>query len=198
MLIFLIFLTTLGQCINNNLDDFFEGKISYKVSITDETGNSINSKEIGDELYYYIKDGKYINKTNGTPEFKEIYDGRDTIYSYLDSKLVEKRSIKNNLEGEVIELHREANVDTILGYGCDKLTITNSKFSFEYYYNRSLRLDHNAFKNHHDNHLNVPYKETKSLPLKVIVYQSDLTLEYIAYKVERKELDNEIFVIPDF
>ncbi|CAM1364540.1 conserved hypothetical protein [Tenacibaculum sediminilitoris] len=178
----------------------FEGKIVYNNSYVSKSKNVSNEQLtslMGGTQVYYFKNGNYKSVFNG--KFMQLL-----LYVNAENKLYNKFSTSNdyywsdgNVEGEEVlnyELHKKK--ETILGYLCDELIIYTQKGTYTYYFNTDFKINAAQFLNHNYANWSFYTEKAKALPLKIIMDVSEFKSSSIAVDIERKKIENDIFILP--
>ncbi|WP_438422228.1 hypothetical protein [Aquimarina macrocephali] len=178
----------------------FEGKITYQNSYESKTPNLTNEQLnllMGTIQEYVIKNANYKTSFNGKMNQFQIYRSEE-------NKLYNKFSNANilywsdgSVEGEkIVEVKKVKNKEMILGINCDELTMRTSRGIYIYYYNSKYAIDPNNFKDHIFGNWYAYVKESKSIPLKMVMDTPEFKSTSIAIKIEELEVKKEIFDLP--
>lgn len=178
----------------------FEGKITYKNSykskmqgVTDEQFTSM----MGTTQEYWIKDGNYKATLNGSMVSWMLYVNKDNkLYSKMANSAIVYWNDASQNTNEVVKAEINKDVITILGYKCDELVITGKNGTEKYYFNGSLKIDANLFKNHKYGNWNEFTSRTNAIPLKMIVETPQFTIESVATEVKAVALEEQFFQLP--
>ncbi|MGO4920395.1 hypothetical protein [Maribacter spongiicola] len=179
----------------------FEGKITY--SNTYESQNPQMTDQqwqtmMGGTQEYFIKNGDYRSVTNGTVMQWQIYvNSENRLYSKMANSetaiwndgLINVDTISN------VKLNK--NVIKILGYDCDELILTCKSGIQKYYFNTSLKVNVSLFENHKFGNWYTFLKESNSLPLKMIVNNTQFTMESIATEVTEMKIKDSDLQLPE-
>ncbi len=178
----------------------FEGIIKYDLAFHDKTGKMDDDQAkqfMGSEQTYYIKGNKYKSSMNGMLKVTQYYTGRDTLYNQMlgvNSLMFIDAKQKNE---EVLSIDIKKNQLNVAGYTCDLLEIKTNKGTMQYYYNESIKVTPEDYKNHKYGLWFYCLEKTGgALPLKMVTDVTSLKLSIEAKSVEIKNLDNSIFEIP--
>ena len=88
------------------------------------------------------------------------------------------------------------NVTEVLGYPCDELVLTCKSGLQKYYFNTKLSVDITLFTNHKFGNWYDYLSKANSLPLKMIIDNSQFSWECVATKVTAMKLDKAFFELP--
>mgnify|MGYP001234641014 CR=1 FL=1 len=178
----------------------FEGKVIYQNTYESKTQNVSNEQLnllMGTLQEYIIKDGNYKSIFNG--QFNQFQ-----LYSSVENKLYNKFSNAEALfwsdgaiEGEkVVDLNIIKNKETILGVNCDELTMKTTKGVYVYYYNAKYSITPDFFKGHLFGNWYFYVKESKAVPLKIVMYTPEFKSTSTAIKIEEYKVDDTYFELP--
>ncbi|WP_109097786.1 hypothetical protein [Aquimarina sp. AU58] len=178
----------------------FEGKVIYQNNYESKTPNLTNEQLnllMGTVQEYIIKKGNYKTSFNGQLSQYQLYRNKE-------NKLYNKFSTNNVLywsdgaiEGEkVIDFKIIKDKENILGLKCDELTMKTSKGTYVYYYNSKYSIDPDYFKKHLFGNWYTYVKESKSIPLKMVMDTPEFKSTSIAIKIEELDVKKEIFELP--
>lgn len=179
----------------------FEGKITYQnsfksklPSVKDDQFNSM----MGNKQEYYIKGGNYRSVTNGTFSQWQLYVNKD---NKLYSKMTSSETILWN-DGcvntdSIIKIELNKGVTEIIGYKCDELILTCKSGIQKYYFNSRLGVDTKLFADHKYGNWYAYLKQANSLPLKMIIDNTQFTMECVATEVKPMKLDDKDFNLPE-
>jgi hypothetical protein len=183
----------------------FEGRITYKNSCekTDER-NSFDIQSflvfMGDTTNIITKEGSYKKITNGNFKPYELYNSSNPISYYKDKitsdtlYFIDYRKF-NDFD---FEYSIEKNSDIILGYLCDKLTVTDKKNGSVLlcYFAPDLKQNPDHYKNYRQDNLNKIMELTKSVILKYESLSGGMKITQEAIKIETLKIDHSEFEIP--
>ena len=127
------------------------------------------------------------------------------LYRSKENRLYNKFSNANTLywsdgsfEGEkIVEVKKVKNKEMILGINCDELTMRTSRGIYIYYYNSKYAIDPNNFKDHIFGNWYAYVKESKSIPLKIVMDTPEFKSTSIAIEVDESEVDITHFDLPN-
>ncbi|WP_435138549.1 hypothetical protein [Formosa sp. A9] len=179
----------------------FEGKITYSNSYESKNLQITNQQWLsmmGNKQEFYIKNGDYKSVTNGTLMQWQLYVNADNkIYSKMsNSETVFWNDGLSNPDS-IVNVQLNKNVIEILGYNCDELILTCKSGTQKYYFNSALMVNVKLFENHLFGNWYDFLKESKALPLKIIIDNSQFTMENIATGVEKIKLSKKDFQLPE-
>jgi hypothetical protein len=180
----------------------FIGVITYSVQV--ESKNTKLPVEVlkngfGTQMVLYRKNGNYKICNNGN-DLKDVYylkttnteytlrKKADTLYTLTFDK--EERSLKSSkiIDTTVI----------VAGRKCKIFEAVIDDIKYLYYFDPSLYLDPQNYKNCKTSYLNLYYEKAKSPWIKYEYHGKNFNYIYTATKIEEKELDNAIFELPKF
>lgn len=181
----------------------FEGYIEYKIEYTPKS-NSITEKDLidsgGDSTKTYYKNGYYLDICDSQFMSYQLFrHDKNAIFhkKRIESDtLVKVSTIANKNEKFEFEIHK--NVDTILGYLCDKLIVNDSNVKTTYYYSSKLSIDPAFYKNLTVMNKNKIVEIMKSCYLRFVHENEYFIADAIAVKVKREVLNDKIFEIPEY
>ena len=186
----------------NFKDKEFEGKIVYEVSIKSKT-DKISTKDLqniyGTKMTKYFKNGNFKMEYNGE-QVQDIYylkkenkefdlrKGIDTLfitsYSTENRKLIKSTS----KESEIVILNKK----------CKLLIHEIGNVKNYYWYNQSLFINPENYKDTNFSFINVYYKQTKAPWLKYKYEGENFEINYTAISISEEKLDGKLFNLPNF
>ena len=172
----------------------FEGKVTYSNTykshnkmMTDQQWQTI----MGKQQVYSIKNGNYKSETNGTLMQWQLYvNTENKIYSKMANS---ETALWNDCfinPDSILSIKLNKNVTKVLGYACDELILTCKSGIQKYYFNTSLKVNTSLFKNHNFGNWYAFLKGSNSLALKMIISNSQFTLETIATEVKEMKIND--------
>lgn len=180
---------------------YFEGKLTYSQSYESKLPN-VTSEQfnimMGNTSEYYIKGQNYKTVMNGTvSEFQ--------LYSPSENRLYNKVSVTDTLlwndassnPYKVIEYSIAKSNERILGYKCKVLEVVTESGKTIYYFSKKLKINPELYTNHHFGNWALFTSQTKSLPLKVIIDNTQFRSVGVVTKIEEMELMAEFFKLPN-
>lgn len=178
----------------------FEGKIVYenrfKSKIPKLSDEQLSSM-MGSKMDYFIKKGSYKSVSNGSLMQWQLYINKENrIYTKMtnsDSAFWQDGAINTSA---VVQAEMRKNVVEILGYKCDELVFILKDGSERYFYNEGLSAEVNSFSRHEFGNWKNLLTRSRSLPLKMVIDNSQFSLESIAVEVKPMTLDDEFFKLP--
>ena len=182
----------------------FEGIINYKLVVknpmpelmSDSLWTARVGKTTSNHKYYY-KGSNYKNVIDKKklqiykPKSNEIYNytiEKDTVFTNILNASKSIDSLKS--------IEKSDEIETILGYKCQKLIFKSKLAETTYYYSSELNIPAVNYINHHYGNWYEYLKETNSLPLKIIVRNKFLYMEMTAINLELKNLSIDEFKLP--
>ncbi len=197
-----IYLLTLLLILNNKnlFSQLFEGKIIYKVEYLNSKTQQKDTKleeEEGTEEEFFIKNGNYLIKSNGTKnEWKLylsstnlIYEKRrnnDTLYTY-------NAGINKDTILEINSYKSHSKNDTS---GLREVVLHCNSGSQYFYYDKKYQMDQSLFSRHKVNNLNSYLRKSNSIPLTMVFETHNITYEKMSRGIEPQKLEYSIFAIP--
>ena len=193
-LLLLLFVNTLMA------QELFEGEILYKLNFHDKTGEMTDeesSQFMGSEQIYYIKDNKYKSVMNGMLGVTQFYTGKDSIYTRMGTSNNLMYTKTDKLKESILSVKEKKSVLKVLGYECDLLEIKTNEGITMYYYNKSIKVNSEDYKNHKYGLWYYCLNKTGgALPLKLSTDVADIKLSIEAKDIKSKKLDLSMFEIP--
>ena len=212
-LILLSLIIVITSCQNEKHQKEFIGIITYKTKIkynhnsylsknknvTDSINNSIQ-KSFGDTMKLFIKKGNYKILSNGktietlylTKDNKQYikYKNNDSIY-VLNCDSSNKTLINYSIKKDITKIN---------GHLCNLLdlqfTRENDTISVKCYYDPKIYVNPEYYKDKKLGEENILFNLTKSICLKYIFKDKDITIEETAIKLEEKAIPDDFFNIP--
>lgn len=173
----------------------FEGKIIYEntySSNTDGVSSQQWSEMLGSKQEYFYKEGSYKSGTNGSLVQWQLYVNSD---NKLYTKTANSETLYWNDAAEnkdtVLKIELNKKVVEVLGYLCDELILTCGSGVQKYYFNSRFTVDPTLFKNHRFGNWSTYLKNSKALPLKMIIETPQFRLESTAVIVRPIKLDSK-------
>jgi hypothetical protein len=179
----------------------FEGKITYANTFKSQnpqmTDQQLQSM-MGETQEYFIKNGDYKNETNGTLMQWQLYvNSENKLFTKMtNSEIVFWNDGLVNSDS-ILNVKLNKNVINILGYDCDELIFTCESGIQKYYFNSALKVNVSLFENHKLGNWYEYLKESKSLPLKIIMINSQFILESIATEVKEMTINENELKLPE-
>tara|TARA_R110000782_G_scaffold94646_2_gene178478 strand:- start:505 stop:1140 length:636 start_codon:yes stop_codon:yes gene_type:complete len=185
---------------SNIYSQSFEGKVIYQNTYESKTPNVSNEQLnllMGTLQEYVIKEGDYKSIFNG--QFNQFQ-----LYRSDKNKLYNKFSNAEALfwsdgaiDGEkVVDLNIIKNKETVLGINCDELTMKTTKGVYVYYYNAKYSINPEFYKGHLFGNWYFYVKESKAVPLKIIMDTPEFKSTSTAIKIEEYKVDSAYFELP--
>lgn len=198
----LILITFLFFQLSSTAQENFEGIVKFKFEYHDKTEKMSDDQTkqfMGTEQLYYLKKGKYKSVMNGLLEMTSFHNGNDTLYVKMNgaNSLLYSPTNDNDNE-EVISFKFKKTSIKIAGYNCELLIVKTNKGDYQYFFNRSVRIDPSYYKNHKLGLWSFFMEKTNgSISLKQIsnIDDSLSTIEVIS--IEKKKIDEAIFERPN-
>ena len=198
----LIFAVLLLSCGQKN----FQGYVKYEVKTANPMStmisDSVYQARIGDIKIthtFFIKENKYKNRISGTYNGNNLYvPDSNRYYVYDDSLKFAMYSDCSVYIDKYESIENDAEMDTILGYPCKKITMKSGMGTVEYFYSENLKINPEYFKDHVFNNWNIYTEKTSSVPLKIVYNVMSLKMTLTAIEIEKKELKDDFFRLPKF
>jgi hypothetical protein len=175
----------------------FEGRILYKNNFFTPKGFDITttvSTSLGMVQDYYISGNNYKSILNGTAMTMQLYIGKtNKYYMVLPNKTAQE--IDGSTVSDSVISVQHINTDTlILGRKCSTIVITARLSTTTYYYDPTLKVNHERFKNHEYGNWNRYMEETEgALPIKYTIKMELYTWNAEAIKIENLKLTDKDF-----
>ena len=179
----------------------FEGKITYSNTFKSKTPQMTDQQWVsmlGATQEYYIKGGDYKSVTNDTLMQWQLYvNDENRLYNKMSNSetVFWNDGLTNNDSIISVKLNKE--VMEILGYKCDELILTCKSGVQKYYFNSSLEVDPSLYEKHKFGNWYDFLKESKSLPLKMIIDNQQFTMVSIATEVKDIKIETSFFQLPE-
>ena len=179
----------------------FEGEIVYSNIIKTKTPQMTDAQwtqMLGARQKYYIKGGSYKSVTNGTMAQWQLYVNKDNkLYSKMsNSETVLWNDASVNAE-VILKSEIKKNVEIILGYSCDELTLTCKSGVQKYYYSSKLPVDAKLFENHKYGNWYEFLKNSNAMMLKCMLETPQFVIESTAQEIKPMKLDDRLFSLPE-
>jgi len=179
----------------------FEGKITYSITYKSKNPQMTDQQWLtmmGGTQEYYIKGGNYKSVTNGALMQWQLYlNSENKLYSKMsNSETVFWNDGLSNPDS-IISVKVNKNVIEILGYKCDQLILTCKSGIQKYYFNSTLKVDVSLFEKHKFGNWYDFLKESKALPLKMVIDNAQFTMESIATEVKEMKINEIDFKLPE-
>ena len=179
----------------------FVGKIVYKNSFESKVpriSSEMMGSMMGQQWDYYISRDRYKFIMNGMHIEKQFYDPDEL-------RLYTKFTSSDTLTWiDVTEWHEEIRShelihteEFILGHKCNALILYTEQGKETYYFNKHIKADADYFQKHKFLHMSFVLKMTGSIPLKIVLENSEMNLISEAVEIEELELDRSDFDLPD-
>jgi hypothetical protein len=181
----------------------FQGIITYADTLYAKNTELIDEKDLnkkrGHIHKFFYKNGSYKLVSNGTTGSITIYRQGDSVaYTYskgidtllVNNILIEKRSLDT--------MYFSGKYQTILNNRTYELIKKIGQTTYKYNLDSSLYVNPKQFKAYKFAYLNEFYEVTKSLPLKEEYESSMFKIKSIATNIEHKEIEDSVFLIPNF
>ena len=190
---------------NHIFSQEFEGRITYRNSIEKtDVRNSFDLQNflafMGDTTNVITKGGSYKKITNGNFKPYELYNSSSPICYYKERLasdtlyFIDYRKFNDfDFEYEI-----ESESDTILGYVCDKLTVTDkiNGSVLLCYFAPDLKQDPNNYKDYRQDNMNKIMELTKAVILRYVSLSGGMKIVQEAVTVERLKVGDNEFEIP--
>jgi len=178
----------------------FEGEIVYQnvyqskiAGLSDEKFTTL----MGTEQDYFIKGANYKSVMNGTLAQWQLYvPGENKLYTKMsnsDSAFWDDAAINPD---SVISFSLNKAAVKILGYTCDELILNCKSGTQKYYFNTALGIDPAKYMKHKYGNWYDYVLNSKSVPLKMEIDNSQFVMVSVAVEIKPSTLDNSIFQLP--
>jgi hypothetical protein len=178
----------------------FEGKITFKNTFKSKTQNITDEQftaMMGDTHEYFIKGGDYKTITNGSfLQWQQYINADNKLYNKMaNSETILWNDGSVNMD-EVIKAEINKGVTVVMGYNCDEIILTCKSGIQKYYYTSKIAVDVDLFEKHKYGNWFEFISRSKSLPLKMIIENAQLSYEAVAIEVKPMQLEKTMFVLP--
>ncbi|UOQ74455.1 hypothetical protein [Hymenobacter cellulosilyticus] len=178
----------------------FEGRIlytnTYKSKLPDLTDQQW-AAAMGVNQEYYVKGGSYKTIMNGMLMQWQLFPGSDgKLYAKMSNSEAAIWVDTSTNPDEVLKAEVKKNAATILGYKCDELTLTCKSGVQKYYFSSKQAIDPKLYENHKYGNWYDILKNTKALPLKLVVDTPQFSMESVATEVKAMKLEDSFFALP--
>lgn len=178
----------------------FKGEIvysnTYESKVAQLSNNQLNIM-LGTTQNYFTQNGNYKSISNGKLILWQLYINKE---NKLYNKMGNSETVYWNdcsVQGdEVLKAEVNKNAATILGKTCDEVILICKNGIQKYYFNSSLRVDPDLFKNHKFGNWYDYISKAKAFPLKIIVENQQFKMVSIATKIDNKEVPDSFFDLP--
>ncbi|MFK7922052.1 MAG: DUF4412 domain-containing protein [Bacteroidia bacterium] len=204
-LIFSLFLIATSSLV---AQDFFEGSIHFKVQMSGAEAELLELNKPNSEMNMHLRGGSYIVQLYGGEYPKQFMFLADSNFEY-SIDMTNQRAYRFSPHSDInrsthqVEKKKEyiaqatGKTDTISGVECQEFKLIKESVVFFYYVNDDIKVDLAAFPQ--------PCRAKAAflvdgldgrIPLKTIRKTKEITVVTIADKVQRREFDEEQFLIP--
>jgi len=178
----------------------FEGEIVYKNTYKSKVPKVTDKKFsdlMGSQQNYYIKDGDYKSETNGTLMFWQLYINADNkLYSKFANSVPILWNDGSVNTDAVISAELHYNAATILGYQCDELIFNCKSGVQKYFFTSRLPVDSKLYAKHQYGNWYAYLSKANALPLKIVIDNTQFTMESTATAIKPIKLDKKMFQLP--
>lgn len=203
ILTFLIaILISCGSTVSENNDNKkeFEGVIKYYITAESKTPNlstSLLQQLYGDTMTFYIKKGNY----------KMAYNGTDIRNIFYVSKINKEYTLRNNIDTlfvssgdtetrQLVNTTFEQGIERIMNRECNKIINDLGNTKNNYWFDPTIYINPDHFKNHKFSYLNIYYDKAKSPWLKYKYEGSSFNLTYTAIELNERAVNDTTFKLP--
>jgi hypothetical protein len=155
------------------------------------------SAMLGSKQEYYIKKGDYKSVTNGTLAQWQLYINTDNkLYNKMSNSetiLWNDGSVNSD---EILSSVLSKGVVVVLGYTCDELILVCKSGIQKYYFNSKLAIDAKLYANHKYGNWYDYLLKANALPLKMIIDNTQFTMESVAVEIKPMMLEARMFQLP--
>ncbi|MFK8059572.1 MAG: hypothetical protein AB8B78_05715 [Polaribacter sp.] len=179
----------------------FEGILKFKIKIQDKTGQMTDEQSdmfMGNSQTYYLKDKKYKSELNGMLKMITYHEGKDTLFTKMKGVNSLMYTLTSVSEEKVISYELKETNKVILGYKCELLEVKTNKGFHKYYFNKDLKCALTTYENHKMGLWDFFAEKTGgALSIFSISDVEDYKSSIELTSVERKKLDDSVFIKPD-
>ncbi|MGZ4117713.1 MAG: hypothetical protein ACXVPY_09540, partial [Bacteroidia bacterium] len=160
---------------------------------------AVLKNSFGSEMILYRKNGNYKTSNNGN-DLKNVYYLKSTNTEYtLRKKADTLYTLSFDKEDRVLKSSKIIDTTVIVaGRKCKIFETEIGDVKNLYYFDPSLYIDPENYKNCKFSYMNLYYEKTRSPWIKYEYHGKNFNYTYTATKIEEKELDNTIFELPKF
>lgn len=197
----LLFITSICFFTKGVFGQYFEGKISYRLSCKSKVEDNLDEQMcsgVPGKLDYFIKNGnyKFIPSDSSTYQWMLYVNKENKIYNKISGSDTVFWMLGTEISDTILEVNVNKNVIKVLGFDCDEIIFTCTNAIHKLYYNSKISVDKNFFINHKYGCLYDFYKRSNSLVLKEILESEYSTIESIATEIKPMTIDEHIFKLP--
>lgn len=179
----------------------FEGQITYNNSYVSKMPNVSDQQltlMMGSVQNYFIKGGDYKSNFNGSMMQWQLYrKAENKLYNQFASSITVFWYDGSKNQDSLIKYEVIQNAETILGYTCDELILTCISGIQKYYFSSHLSLDGNLYRSHKYGNWSEYITRSNAVPLKVVIENTQFTLESTAIEVRQMTLNPSVFALPE-
>lgn len=204
-LIFSLFLIATSSLM---AQDFFEGSIHFKVQMSGAEAEMLELNKPNSEMNMHLRGGSYIVQIYGGEYPKQFMFVADSNFEY-SIDMTNQRAYRFSPHSDInrsthqVEKKKEyiaqatGKTDTISGVECQEYKLIKEGVVFYYYVNDTIKVDLAAYPE--------PCRAKAAflvdglegrIPLKTIRKTKEITVITVADKVQKREFDEEQFLIP--
>ncbi len=195
LIIALVLINTVGV-----LAQTFEGKIVYQNTVKSKVKEMTDQQWIallGTEQEYIIKKGNYKSISNGTMFQWQLYlNNENKIYNKLAASNSAFWLDASQAAETITKIEVVKNAAEVIGYSCDMVVITTPTATEKYYYNIKFAVDPSLFVNHKYGNWADFVAKSKSLPLKIVIDNSQFILQSEAKSIKASKVPDDVFELP--
>jgi hypothetical protein len=179
----------------------FEGKITYQNTYKSKIPNLPDkqfSTMLGTTQEYFIKGGNYKSVTNGTVAQWQIYiNAENRIYNKSSNTETISWDDASMNDDSVISVEEKKGATMVLGRKCDELILKCKNGIEKYYFDPTLGVNTELYKNHQYGNWYAYLKYANAVPLKMIIGSKLFSMESVATQVEEMKLEDNVFQLPE-
>ena len=178
----------------------FEGILTFDIELKDKSGQMSDEdlkQYMGTSQKYYIKGSMYKSEFNGLLQTVTFNEGKDTLFTKMNGQNVLLYKLTNKADEKIISYEFKETDVVILGYKCELLEVKTDKGYHKYFFNRDLKNDPEAYKNHKAGLWDFFTSKTDgALSIISISNTDEFASKIVLTSVNRKKLDDSIFERP--
>lgn len=195
LVIAIVFLNTVGIFAQT-----FEGKIVYQNTVKSKVKEVTDQQWIallGSEQEYFIKKGNYKSISNGTMFQWQLYlNNENKIYNKLAASNSAFWLDASQAAETITKIEVVTNAAEVLGYSCNVVVITTPTATEKYYFNSKFAVDPTVFVDHKYGNWSEFVAQSKALPLKTVIDNSQFLLESEAKSIKASKISDDFFELP--
>lgn len=183
-------------------DTYFEGKITYKISvipITQDADTTFLQSVFPSQATMYFKEGNFYETFEGGIIREEFYnreENKDYTIQNSNDTLFWINCGKEYIPIENLEINK--NKKQILSIECDELVLKYKFKTVKYYFNSdTLKINPEWYEKFIFQSKNIQMQKMKSLYLGFEMEYPDFTIIWTTVRIEPQKVDEKLFQIPN-